>query len=285
MKFIKAELYKLSKLKKTYLALVGMNLMPIIILLISLYMVLFKHDLMKGSMGMSMMYSEKAKQLVTLIFFFEIFSISIASLLFMSLIIGELISKEFSSGTIKLLLTQPVKRSWLYIYKFASILLFYFLSVLTGYLIMALNGAIFYFVDKGFLGLLNYPAMLKVGLTFILLDISLIAYVSLVASFSPSIEVTISLSIVVYCMMRIFDGILMTGNKIQAFGEFAVKYAPYTYTNSAAAINPSNYEQIKDFIAGTSTAFPINTDLLFLNGGYTLLFFLAGMILFLKREN
>ncbi len=283
MNFIKAELYKLSKLKKSYLAIIGMNLIPIIVLLITLYLITFKSEILKGSMGMGMMYSEKAKKAISLTFFAEIYSISLASLLFMSMIIGEMISKEFSSGTIKLLLTQPVKRCWLFFYKFSSLIIFYLISISIGYMIMLLNGLILYTVDHGFIKIVNFSSMWKIALTFIVLDISYIAFVSLIASFSPSIEITISLSIMVYIMMKIADAVLYAGNKVSAFGELAKKIAPYTYTNSTTVVN--SYDKIKGYIEGLISTFPVNTDLLMMNGMYSLIFFLIGMVLFLRREN
>lgn len=148
---------------------------------------------------------------------------------------------------------------------------------------MLLNGLILYTVDHGFIKIVNFSSMWKIALTFIVLDISYIAFVSLIASFSPSIEITISLSIMVYIMMKIADAVLYAGNKVSAFGELAKKIAPYTYTNSTTVVN--SYDKIKGYIEGLISTFPVNTDLLMMNGMYSLIFFLIGMVLFLRREN
>jgi len=284
MRFIKAELFKLRKLKKTYFALIAINMLPITFLFITLYLAIFKIGQLRQLISLTKIVKDKG---VMSFYFIETYSMSLAALIFVPIIIGELVAKEFSSGTIRLFLTQPVKRHVLYFYKFCAVLGFYLICILCGYFIIFLNGCVLYFVDKSIMSLLNYEALFKVSGLFIIFDISIISFVFLISSFVPTIETTISVSIFLYILMKLIDFLLSMAQSLnEKFGFKVVsplisKLAPYTYTNTTSAVN---LKKLFAYLSGVTSTFPVETGYIFLNLLYTILFFLIGMWIFSKRE-
>ncbi|MDD2361594.1 MAG: ABC transporter permease [Oscillospiraceae bacterium] len=86
--------------------------------------------------------------------FWDVFTSSALGINFISVLIiiiaGSLISSEFSSGTVKYLLVNPVKRYKIFIAKYISLLTFAFLMLLIYYLFnILLSGIFFGFGDLG----------------------------------------------------------------------------------------------------------------------------------------
>lgn len=271
------------RLKKVYFSVVGINFVPLLLLFI--FSVLILKGLLYGWVGIAekleheMVGTGVMVALTSLMATFSWFA-----WFFQTIIVGELISKEFENKSIKLMLLMPFSRLTIYFGKLAATVIFFVFNMAV-YLVLL--GALGILMQKVFylnvFGLIDYPVLAKLCCAFFVVNFSYVAMVFLVSLFARSAETCFALYIFLTVVLKSIDGVVMLFGKLAIIPSEAASFVvKYSYLKSCEIIS---YEKIGGFLEhGRYSELPITFDLLGVNMLYSMLFLYIGYIVFKKKE-
>lgn len=278
---LRAELYKMLKLKKVYAALLTVALPPLFALLV--LAVVYVKGLLYGS-GILLEFNRgfTEKSLLGL-FFFALKSFSWIAWIYLMILAGETVAKEFATGTMKTLLVQPVKRLSVFAGKFLSILAAYgaLLSVYLG--LFAVCAAL---LKTGFRADLaaHFPLAVagKIFGAWLVIDLTWLALAFLVAGLATTVETTIYYNILVVMTLSLLDVALNVLRKVHALDDAASKFIlEHGFIRSTGVLDLDTMQQ---YITQPDAPFPARFDHLFANALWGGLFLALGALVFLRRE-
>ena len=115
---IRAEFYKLKKLKKFYAAFITVNLAPAFMLLV--LGIIYVKGLFYGVGVFAEFKKEITNKAIVGIFYSSLYYFSWLAWVYVMMMVGEIVSKEFSDGTMKMMFTRPITRLSIFAGKFIS---------------------------------------------------------------------------------------------------------------------------------------------------------------------
>ena len=279
---LRAELYKMLKLKKVYAALLTVALPPLFLLLT--LGVIYVKEMFYGS-GLLLKFVSGASTTKALLglFFFGLKAFSWIAWIYLMILVGETVAKEFSSGTMKTLLVQPVKRLSVFAGKFLSILLAY-AALLTVYLGLFLLAALF--LRAGFYADLApfFPLETagKILGAWLVIDLTWLALAVLVAGLATTIETTIYYNILVVMTLSLLDVTLNALRKAGALDDWLTRLIlDRGFIRTTGVLD---LETMHEYITRPDAPFPARFDQLFANALWGILFLALGALVFLRRE-
>jgi len=280
---IRAEFYKLRKLKKFYAAFITVNLAPAFMLLV--LAIIYVKGLFYGVGFIAEFKKEITNKAIVGIFYSSLYYFSWLAWVYVMMLVGEIVSKEFSDGTMKMMFTRPITRLSIFTGKFLSVLLFY-IGMITSYMISL---GVVVLSLKAVIGIryeqfnLEPMIFIKIFFAFVVIDISYISLVFMVGMLASSVGTTFSYSIYVSMFLMFLDGSLSFLKKINALDNFFTNLIlDYSFIGTTWLLSPDKMEK---FVMGKEKAFPISFDKLASNFTYTIIFFIIAAILFSRRES
>lgn len=278
---LRAELYKMMKLKKVYAALLTVALPPLFAL--GVLLVVYARGMFYGS-GILLDFNKGFTQKTLLGgFFFALKSFSWIAWIYLMILAGETVAKEFAAGTMKTLLVQPVKRLAVFAGKFLSLLVSY-AALLSLYL--GLFAACAALMKVGFRADLasHFPLGVagKIFGAWLVIDLTWLALAFLVAGLATTVETTIYYNILVVMTLSLLDVALNTLRKLGALQDEASRFIlEHGFIRTTGVLD---LETMQAYITGERAEFPAKFDHLFANALWGLLFLALGALVFLRRE-
>ncbi len=280
---IKYEFFKITRLKKAYFCVFGINFLPLMVLTILGIFIL--KGLLYGFLGFTQQMFEKEfgtgimGGIIILLNFF-----SWSAWFFQTVLVGELISKEFENKSIKLMLLMPYTRLTIYLSKMMTTILFFMFNMLVYIALCGLIGILF---QKMFglmvFNAIDYPLMAKICGAYFTINFSYIALVFLISLFARSAETTMAFTIFSTFALKAIDGTIMLFGKFQIIPLYIADFFDqYAYLKTCEVIKS---QKIMEFINNPQKLeLPIAFDLLWANLIYSALFLTAGYLIFKGKE-
>ena len=280
MGILKAELDKVRRLGWTYLAILGMNAFSGAMFIIFLILYL-KSTALDDAARVSLEMERQAGTLLYFVFVTETWVFSFLGFFFFGILIGELVGREFESGSVGLLFMSPFTRLAVFGAKLVSVLFVYFISLALNLSILSATVWILSRVHSVFLRLLDPALLFKLLGAQVLIDISWIALMFLLSTMSHGVASTMAYTIFVYFSLLFVDTIIWLGAQFQFIGPWLVKAGAFTFTNSCRVLDSHH---VTKYFTRQIPEFPLAFNLLGLNLAYTFAFLLLAAYAFSKRE-
>jgi len=280
---IRYEIFKILRLKKAYFCVFGINFLPLMILLILGVFIL--KGLLYGFIGFTQQMFEKEfgtgimGGIIILLNFF-----SWSAWFFQTVLVGELISKEFENKSIKLMLLLPYNRLMIYLGKMFTTILFFIFNMAVYVALCGLIGVLF---QKMFglmvFNVIDYPLLARLCGAYFTINFSYIALVFLISLFARSAETTMAFTIFSTFALKLIDTTIILFGKFAIIPQYIVDFFDkYAYLKTCEVIK---YDKIMAAINKPERfELPIAFDLLWANLIYSVIFLLIGYLIFKNKE-
>lgn len=275
------ELKKIYRLRKAWAAALAVNLVPLFLLFI--LVVLWVKGLF-SSTGMLLDFQQEMtrKSLLGAIFV-ALKTFSWIAWVFVMLLAGESIAREFHEGTIKLLFTAPLSRLSLFAGKFLAVVSFY-LGLLASYLtFFGLAGLFLQYGFRARLGeYIDFPGVGKILVAYLAIDLSYIALAFVLAALSSYVESTVFYNIITVLFLFLLDvsmNVLIKSGALTDGFSHMVHKLNYMRTTGVLAL-----EEMQNYITKDGQPFPVTYENLAANALWTCFFLIAAFWLFKRRD-
>lgn len=278
---LRAELLKMLALKKVYAALLTVALPPLFTL--GTLLVVYGQGLYYGT-GILLEFNRSlTEKTLVATFFLGLKTFSWIAWIYLMILVGETVAKEFAQGTMKTMLVQPVKRVTVYAGKALAVLLAY-LALLAVYAGLFLVCAVM--LKAGFRADLaaHFPAgtAAKIFGAWLVIDLTWLALAVCIACMASSIETTIYYNILTVLTLNLLDVALRALRNLGALADpFSKAWLELGFVRTTGVLD---FDTMQHYITGGTTVFPARFDHLAANAVFGLLFLLLGALLFLRRE-
>ncbi|PKK90809.1 MAG: hypothetical protein CVV64_07985 [Candidatus Wallbacteria bacterium HGW-Wallbacteria-1] len=280
LRAFRTELYKLFRQKRTYLAILGMNLLSMLVLVFGIVARIWA--LMSGAGFNLATYLAMGDTWVRDLVSVQLIFMTIFSGLFLSLIWGEMVSKEFRDQTIRLSLMGPVSRLQLFAAKTSVAFLLMVVTIAVSMIFIFISLLLIHIGGKGISGAIEIMSAAFTGRELLLfggLNFFTMSFIGMVAAFSSGIETAIGLSAFTWMIMSFMDGLIGALNRTGDISGSLYEILRMSFTNSA-------HEILIRFskTSGLVTDLTIYGSELRALGVYSLIFLLLAAFLFCRRE-
>lgn len=278
---LRAELLKMYALKKVYAALLTVALPPLFTL--GTLLVVYGQGMYWGS-GILLEFNKALTQKTLLAsFFVGLKGFSWIAWIYLMILVGETVAKEFSTGTMKTLLVQPVKRVSVYAGKFLAVL-FAYLLLLTVYAgLFAACAALLKVAFRADLAS-HFPLETagKIFAAWLVIDLTWLALAFCIACLATTIETTIYYNLLTVMFLNLLDVSLKA---LRGVGALADPVSAFLLERGfIRTTGVLDFETMQRYLTGATAEFPAKFDHLAANALWGCLFLLLGALLMMRRE-
>ena len=280
MNLLRVELKKLLHLGWSYLAVLGMNAFSAAMLFIFVILHL-KSTALSDAAKVTMQMKQQAGGLLYFVFVTEAWVFSFLGFFLLGILIGELLGREFESGSLSLLFLSPYTRFQIFGAKFLAVLIVYFLALGLNLCIQGATVFLFSRVHSVFFEIIEVGVLVKLLASQVLIDLSWIALMFLLSSLSRGVASTLAYTLSLYFFFLLWDSIVWLGEQFEFLSPMLVKIGAFSFTNSCRIIDTG---ALRQYFSNQRGDFPLAMNLMGLNLFYTLIFLLLAAWAFSRRE-
>lgn len=228
------EVYKLSRQKKSLMALLGMNCIPVMTVVL-MFLVIGYGAVSKGTLNFSLLLGfvpTWSRDLLNVHFA----AFMAMSGFFLAMFMGEIISREFSDGTIEAELLTPVTRLQVFLGKLAGIFFMYAVSLLAGLAVLGSVTGIYYYGRPGwFEGVARVFAPEEVGVV-LLCGLFMTTLTGAIAAFASSIEACMGYAVSASIFMGMADAAVEVFRNTGDLSAGTYEILKYSFTRAMISV-------------------------------------------------
>lgn len=280
------ELEKLARQRKSWVALVVLNSVGLL-LLVALWVLpaLVFEEVPGAQGGASQAGAELARRVLAATIVLWANTFSLLATFVLAALAGAIFATEYADDSVQMLLLAPVRRIQVWAGKVLALVTVYGAAWAVGLGLMLLSYQRLVGLDGDFAGQLAQIPVAELLGTYVLLDLTTLAFFCTVAAASRGgVGATLG-SVGGYIVLIIGNGILQLVGALPIFGDTPRAVELWSEHGFPAAVQVASLADVTNWVLEPTGAFPVETRALAVSGAWLLFFLGTSAWVFCYRES